>query len=138
MKLGGGPRLFKGADGYGDGEQKRDFIYVKDVAKINLWFLDNPVANGIYNCGTGKAHTFNEVGKTMIDAMGSKMKISYCEFPTNCAANIKVSPRRTRKNLRRRVTKAASRILSRRSKNTFNFWRPADIINYESGIKNAD
>ena len=81
MKLGGGPRLFKGADGYGDGEQKRDFVYVKDVAKINLWCLDNPIANGIYNCGTGHAHTFNEVGKTMIDAMNSKMKITYCEFP---------------------------------------------------------
>ena len=81
MKLGGGPRLFKGTDGYRDGEQKRDFIYVKDVAKINLWCLDNPVSNGIYNCGTGHAHTFNDVAKAMIESMHSKMKTTYCEFP---------------------------------------------------------
>lgn len=81
MKLGGGPRLFKGTDGYRDGEQKRDFIYVKDVAKINLWCLDNPIANGIYNCGTGHAHTFNDVAKAMIESMHSKMKTTYCEFP---------------------------------------------------------
>jgi len=81
MKLGGGPRLFKGTDGYRDGEQKRDFIYVKDVAKINLWCLDNPIANGIYNCGTGHAHTFNDVAKAMIESMHSKMRTTYCEFP---------------------------------------------------------
>ena len=81
MKLGGGPRLFKGTDGYGDGEQKRDFIYVKDVAKINLWCLEHELANGIYNCGTGHAHTFNDVGKAMIESMHSKMKITYCDFP---------------------------------------------------------
>lgn len=81
MKLGGGPRLFKGTDGYGDGEQKRDFIYVKDVAKINLWCLDSDVANGIYNCGTGHAHTFNAVAKAMIESMHSKLKTTYCDFP---------------------------------------------------------
>ena len=81
MKLGGGPRLFKGTDGYGDGEQKRDFIYVKDVAKINLWCLDSDIANGIYNCGTGHAHTFNAVAKAMIESMHSKMRTTYCDFP---------------------------------------------------------
>ena len=81
MKHGGGPRLFKGTDGYGDGEQKRDFVYVKDVAKINLWCLDNDIANGIYNCGTGHAHTFNAVAKAMIESMNSKMRTTYCEFP---------------------------------------------------------
>lgn len=81
MKLGGGPRLFKGTDGYGDGEQRRDFIYVKDVVKINMWCLENDLPNGIYNCGTGKAHTYNEVGKAMIEAMESKSKITYCDFP---------------------------------------------------------
>jgi len=81
MKLGGGPRLFKGTDGYGDGEQKRDFVYVRDVAKINLWCLESDVANGIYNCGTGHAHTFNAAAKAMIESMHSKMKITYCEFP---------------------------------------------------------
>ena len=81
MKLGGGPRLFKGTDGYGDGEQKRDFVYVKDVAKINLWCLESDVANGIYNCGTGHAHTFNAVAKAMLESMHSKMRTTYCDFP---------------------------------------------------------
>ena len=81
MKLGGGPRLFKGTDGFGDGEQKRDFIYVKDVAKINLWCLESDVANGIYNCGTGHAHTFNAAAKAMIESMHSKMRTTYCDFP---------------------------------------------------------
>ena len=81
MKLGGGPRLFRGTDGYGDGGQKRDFIYVKDVAKINLWCLDNDVASGIYNCGTGHAHTFNDAAKAMIESMHSKMRTTYCDFP---------------------------------------------------------
>ncbi|MCR5834433.1 MAG: ADP-glyceromanno-heptose 6-epimerase [Selenomonadaceae bacterium] len=81
MKLGGSPKLFKGTDGYGDGEQRRDFVYVKDVVKVNLWCLDNNLANGIYNCGTGHAHTYNEVAKAMIDAMNSKMKTTYCDFP---------------------------------------------------------
>ena len=82
MKLGGGPRLFKGTDGYGDGEQKRDFIYVKDVAKINLWCLEHEISNGIYNCGTGHAHTFNDVGKAMIESMNlQRLKITYCDFP---------------------------------------------------------
>lgn len=81
MKLGGSPKLFKGTDGFGDGEQKRDFIYVKDVAKINLWCLDNDVASGIYNCGTGHAHTFNAVANAMLESMHSKMKITYCDFP---------------------------------------------------------
>ncbi len=81
MKHGGGPKLFKGTDGFDDGEQKRDFIYVKDVAKINLWCLDNDVESGIYNCGTGHAHTFNAVAKAMIESMHSKMRTTYCDFP---------------------------------------------------------
>lgn len=81
MKLGGRIiKLFKGSDGYANGEQKRDFIYVKDVVKVNLWFMDNPVENGIYNCGTGRAHTFNEAAGAMITVMGYG-KIEYSEFP---------------------------------------------------------
>jgi len=81
MKLGGSPKLFKGTDGYGDGEQKRDFIYVKDVAKINLWCFEHDIANGIYNCGTGHAHTFNAAAKAMIESMHSKLRTTYCDFP---------------------------------------------------------
>ena len=80
LKMGGKIKLFKGTDGYADGEQKRDFIYVKDVVKINLWCFENKIANGIYNCGTGHAHTFNEAAKAVVDAMGFG-KIDYCDFP---------------------------------------------------------
>jgi len=73
-------RLFKGIDGYGDGEQRRDFVYVKDVVKVNLWFWENNGPSGIYNCGTGQAHTYNEVAQAVIDALGTG-KIAYREFP---------------------------------------------------------
>ena len=72
--------LFEGYDGYGDGEQKRDFIYVKDVVKVNLWFWREKGPSGIYNCGTGKAHTYNEAAQAVIGAMG-KGKIEYRPFP---------------------------------------------------------
>ena len=73
-------RLFEGYDGYGDGEQKRDFIYVKDVVRVNLWFWREKGPSGIFNCGTGKAHTYNEAAQAVIDAMG-KGKIEYRPFP---------------------------------------------------------
>lgn len=80
IKETGKVRLFKGIDGYGDGEQRRDFVYVKDVVKVNLWFWENHGPSGIYNCGTGHAHTYNEVGQAVIDALGEG-HIEYREFP---------------------------------------------------------
>lgn len=73
-------KLFKGIDGYGDGEQKRDFIYVKDVVKVNLFFFENPDKNGIFNCGTGQARTFNSLAQSAIAAFGSG-QVEYIEFP---------------------------------------------------------
>ena len=80
IKTSGRTKLFKGIDGYGDGEQKRDFIYVKDVVKVNLWCLENEIKSGIYNCGTGQAHTFNEAASAVINALGTG-KIEYTDFP---------------------------------------------------------
>jgi len=54
-------KLFEGNDGYENGEQRRDFISVEDVVKVNLHFLDNPVLSGIFNLGTGRSQTFNDV-----------------------------------------------------------------------------
>ena len=54
-------KLFEGCDGYGNGEQKRDFVYVGDVAKVNLFFLDHPEKSGIFNLGTGRAQSFNDL-----------------------------------------------------------------------------
>ena len=72
--------LFRGYDGYGDGEQRRDFIYVGDVVKVNLWFWENKGPSGIFNCGTGKAHTYNEAAQAVIDALGTG-RIEYRDFP---------------------------------------------------------
>ena len=73
-------RLFEGCDGYGDGEQRRDFVYVGDVVDVNLWFLDNPQASGIYNCGTGRSQTFNDVANAVIK-YHQRGRIQYIPFP---------------------------------------------------------
>jgi len=61
--------LFAGSDGYGDGEQRRDFIHVDDAVAVNLWLLENREASGIFNCGTGRAQTFNQVAAAVINAL---------------------------------------------------------------------
>jgi ADP-L-glycero-D-manno-heptose 6-epimerase len=61
-------RLFEGAGGYAAGEQRRDFVSVDDVVKVNLDFLDHPARSGIFNLGTGKAATFNAVAVATINA----------------------------------------------------------------------
>lgn len=72
-------RLFEGSDGFGPGEQKRDFIYVEDVANVNLWFFENPT-KGIFNVGTGRSQSFNEVANAVI-AWHKKGEIEYIPFP---------------------------------------------------------
>ena len=79
-KAEGKVKLFEGIDGYGDGEQTRDFIYVKDVVKVNFFFWDHPELKGIYNCGTGNAHTFNTLAKGVLKHFGSG-KLEYIPFP---------------------------------------------------------
>lgn len=61
-------RLFTGSGGYGDGEQRRDFISVEDCVKVNLFFLDHPETSGIFNVGTGHAQSFNEVAAATVNA----------------------------------------------------------------------
>ena len=73
-------RLFEGSDGFPNGAQKRDFVYVDDVVKVNLWFLDNPQHSGIYNVGTGRAESFNNVANAVIDWHGEG-EIEYIPFP---------------------------------------------------------
>ncbi len=76
----GEARLFAGNDGYADGEQLRDFVYVDDICKVNLWFLGHPEAAGIFNVGTGRAQSFNDVANAVIRWHG-KGKIRYVPFP---------------------------------------------------------
>jgi ADP-L-glycero-D-manno-heptose 6-epimerase len=60
--------LFEGSHGYSAGEQRRDFVYVGDVVKTNLWFLDHPEKSGIFNLGTGRAQSFNDVAVATVNA----------------------------------------------------------------------
>lgn len=75
-------RLFQGSDGFADGEQKRDFIYVGDVVDVNLWFLDHPEQSGIFNVGAGRAETFNAVAQAVID-WHQQGEIEYIPFPAH-------------------------------------------------------
>ncbi len=61
-------RLFEASGGYAAGEQRRDFVFVDDVVKVNLDFLDHPERSGIFNLGSGKAATFNSVAAATINA----------------------------------------------------------------------
>ena len=79
-KAEGKVKLFEGIDGYGNGEQTRDFIYVKDVVKVNFFFWDHPELSGVYNCGTGHAHTFNTLAKGVLKHFGSGT-LEYIPFP---------------------------------------------------------
>ena len=88
-------RPFVGSGGYGDGEQRRDFVSVEDVTKVNLHFLDHPELSGIFNVGTGRAQSFNDVAVATINAcrsaageellglegMRAQGLIEYAQFP---------------------------------------------------------
>lgn len=62
-------KLFEGSGGYAAGEQRRDFVCVDDVVKVNLDFLDHPERSGIFNLGTGKSATFNDVAVAAVNAV---------------------------------------------------------------------
>lgn len=73
-------RLFEGDDGYENGEQRRDFVYVDDVVKVNLWFAEHPHCSGIFNVGTGRSQSFNDVAQAVINWHGLG-EIEYIPFP---------------------------------------------------------
>lgn len=73
-------KLFRGSGGYGDGEQRRDFVFVEDVVNVNLWLLQNPRVSGIFNVGTGASRSFNEMANCIMDWHG-KGRIEYIDMP---------------------------------------------------------
>jgi ADP-L-glycero-D-manno-heptose 6-epimerase len=82
IKASGGMKLFRShRPDYRDGEQSRDFIYVKDVVDLLLFFLENKPAPAIYNLGTGKARTFLDLAKGTFHAMGLEPNISFVDTP---------------------------------------------------------
>jgi ADP-L-glycero-D-manno-heptose 6-epimerase len=82
----GEARLFEGSGGYSAGEQRRDFVYVGDVASVNLWLLEHPDVSGIFNVGTGASASFNDVARAIIAGM-HKGAIRYIPFPPELAAS---------------------------------------------------
>jgi ADP-L-glycero-D-manno-heptose 6-epimerase len=75
-------KLFKSyKNDYPDGGQKRDFVYVKDCVNALWWLFQHPDVNGIFNLGTGKARTWNDLISAVFAAMGLKTNIEYIEMP---------------------------------------------------------
>jgi ADP-L-glycero-D-manno-heptose 6-epimerase len=75
-------KLFKSKNpNYKDGEQKRDFLYIKDAVEMTLFFLDNKDKNGLFNIGSGKARKWNDLVTAIFNAMGKPVNIEYIELP---------------------------------------------------------
>jgi len=92
-------KLFKGSHGYDDGEQRRDFIFVDDVIKVNLWMMNNSNISGIYNVGTGKSHSFNDIANAVIKRRKTG-KIKYIPFPKELEESYQSYTEANLKNLR--------------------------------------
>lgn len=75
-------RLFKSyRSAFGDGEQRRDFVYVKDCVELIFWLMHNPTLNGVYNVGTGCDRTWNDLAKAVFAAMDLPVCIEYFDMP---------------------------------------------------------
>ncbi len=75
-------RLFKSyKPEYGDGEQQRDFVYVKDAVDATLYCGEHPEASGLFNCGSGEARTWNDLARAVFAAMGRTPDIEYIDMP---------------------------------------------------------
>ena len=83
----GAVKLFKSyRPEYRDGEQERDFVYVRDAVDVTLFFHDNRDVSGLFNCGTGKVRTWNDLAKAVFSAMGKPPKIEYVDMPDSLRA----------------------------------------------------
>jgi ADP-L-glycero-D-manno-heptose 6-epimerase len=75
-------RLFKSYNPrYADGEQERDFVYVRDAVDVTLFFHDHPGASGLFNCGTGQARTWLDLARAVFAAMNRPPKIVFVDMP---------------------------------------------------------
>lgn len=77
-------KLFKSyKEGYGDGGQLRDFVYVKDICDVMMFFINHPEVNGLFNLGTGHAESFKTLGESVFIALGLEPNIEYIEMPVD-------------------------------------------------------
>jgi ADP-L-glycero-D-manno-heptose 6-epimerase len=101
-------RLFKShRSGIGDGEQKRDFIYVDDAVSVVHWLLETPSVSGIFNVGTGKARSFRDLIMAMFAALGREPTIEYIDMPESIRDSYQYFTQAEMENLRRAGFNAA-------------------------------
>jgi ADP-L-glycero-D-manno-heptose 6-epimerase len=82
IRQSGAVKLFKSyKKEYADGEQKRDFLYIKDAVAMTLFFLYNKKVKGIYNIGSGNARTWNDLAKAAFSALNLEPRIEYIDMP---------------------------------------------------------
>ena len=82
VRDGQGVQLFKSyREGVPDGGQKRDFVYVRDVADITQWLSENERVSGIFNLGSGEARTFEDMARAVFAAAGKNAQIDYTPMP---------------------------------------------------------
>ena len=84
-------RLFRGSGGYDDGEQRRDFIHVDDVVRVNLWLLQHPGVSGVFNVGTGMSRSFNDLAAILIAAHGTG-RVEYVDMPADIESSYQSYP----------------------------------------------
>jgi ADP-L-glycero-D-manno-heptose 6-epimerase len=95
-------QLFKSyRAGIGDGEQKRDFIYVDDAVAVMRWLMETPSVSGIFNVGTGKARSFRDLMTAMLRALGRDPKIEYIDMPAAIRDSYQYFTQAETANLRR-------------------------------------
>jgi ADP-L-glycero-D-manno-heptose 6-epimerase len=82
LKESGSMKLFAGCDGYKNGEQRRDFIFVEDIVDVNLWCWDHNQVSGIFNVGSGKSRSFNDVARAIGD-YHKRGQVEYIPFPSH-------------------------------------------------------
>jgi ADP-L-glycero-D-manno-heptose 6-epimerase len=86
ISFNGEVNLFKSKNSaYKDGEQKRDFIYVKDAVEMTLFFLENRNVNGLFNIGSGIARSWNDLAAALFNALNKPVKINYIDMPPHLA-----------------------------------------------------
>ena len=79
-------KLFKSLNkDYKDGEQMRDFVYVKDAVNMTIHFLEHPDKNGLFNVGSGKARTWNDLVTALFNALNKPVNIEYIDLPDHLA-----------------------------------------------------
>lgn len=84
VKESGKIRLFKSyRPDYADGGQLRDFVYVKDICRVIEFLMERPGISGVFNVGTGRAESFEKLGKSVLKALGRQEEIEYIEMPEN-------------------------------------------------------